>query len=474
MKKILLILVAMGLTLGMAQAQSPLFTCDFHDGTDSNGVFTGTGYITGIIDTGTEAHAQTAAFSKWHHWPNLDQSTLTGTDSNTMQSVYPFIFQSYGGASTILNLCDSAHTSTGNGFMMMSMLDQQAIHSTGNFNAYIQLGPIDASSAPVVAVQFFQSYRKLRDHCYLDYSTDGATWNETEINLMGTNGTAQGVVSYTLPYDAAGQSSLMIRLRYKGLDTVAPPYGYYWIIDDISVSSSQLPDYTVTVNSNDSSMGTVSGGGVYPMGSTATLTAFPLEEWCHFEEWQDHSTENPRRITVTKDTVFTAFFVPNAERYTIHAGVNNSTMGYVTGGGTYNVGAIATLTAFPNEGYVFVRWNDSITDNPYRFRVTSDARYTAYFRSTNRIAEAGDRLALSLSPNPTSGEVTVVLPAMGDGAMLTVADATGREVRRQSIAPAAETSRLRLDLKGLPAGAYFVTVATPQGSHTEKLVIGEF
>ena len=30
-----------------------------------------------------------------------------------------------------------------------------------------------------------------------------------------------------------------------------------------------------------------------------------------------------------------------------------------------------------------------------------------------------------------------------------------------------------IDLKGLPAGAYFVTVVTPQGSHTEKLVISD-
>ncbi|MBR6440462.1 MAG: T9SS type A sorting domain-containing protein, partial [Bacteroidales bacterium] len=82
--------------------------------------------------------------------------------------------------------------------------------------------------------------------------------------------------------------------------------------------------------------------------------------------------------------------------------------------------------------------------------------------------------AFTLSPNPTNGEVTVVLPALGEGAVLTVADATGREVRRQTLPPAAEASRLRLDLKGLPAGAYFVTVVTPQGSHTEKLVIGEF
>ena len=77
----------------------------------------------------------------------------------------------------------------------------------------------------------------------------------------------------------------------------------------------------------------------------------------------------------------------------------------------------------------------------------------------------------TLSPNPTTGMVTVMLPPLSEGAVLTVADATGREVRRQTLPPTAETTRLRLDLKGLPAGAYFVTVATPQGSHTEKLVI---
>ena len=89
------------------------------------------------------------------------------------------------------------------------------------------------------------------------------------------------------------------------------------------------------------------------------------------------------------------------------------------------------------------------------------------------IAAPEATIAFTLSPNPTSGEVTVVLPPLGEGAVLTVTDATGREVRRQTLPPTTEASRLRLDLKGLPAGAYFVTLVTPQGSHTEKLVIGD-
>ena len=87
------------------------------------------------------------------------------------------------------------------------------------------------------------------------------------------------------------------------------------------------------------------------------------------------------------------------------------------------------------------------------------------------IAETDGAAAFALSPNPTAGEVTVTLPVLGEGAVLTVADASGREVRRQPLEPAPAGSRLRLDLNGLPAGAYFVTLVTPQGSHTEKLLV---
>ena len=83
-----------------------------------------------------------------------------------------------------------------------------------------------------------------------------------------------------------------------------------------------------------------------------------------------------------------------------------------------------------------------------------------------------------MTPNPTTGEVTIEVKGerwkvRGGEMTITVCDASGREVRRQTLASATEDTRLRLDLKGLPAGAYFVTVVTPQGSHTEKFVISD-
>jgi hypothetical protein len=74
----------------------------------------------------------------------------------------------------------------------------------------------------------------------MDYTTNGTTWNETEINVRGidvsVNGALRGFTTYTLPVQAAGNSELSVRIRYKALDrNDLNAYGYFWVIDDVSV-----------------------------------------------------------------------------------------------------------------------------------------------------------------------------------------------------------------------------------------------
>ena len=71
--------------------------------------------------------------------------------------------------------------------------------------------------------------------------------------------------------------------------------------------------------------------------------------------------------------------VNSSQSYTITATSANSTMGYVTGGGTYAAGDEVTLEAVANAGYRFTGWNDGSTDNPRSFAVTGNAAYTATF-----------------------------------------------------------------------------------------------
>ena len=66
--------------------------------------------------------------------------------------------------------------------------------------------------------------------------------------------------------------------------------------------------YTITVMSSNSAWGTVSGGGTYMAGETATLTATPNSGYS-FSNWSDGSTENPHQITVTQNDTYIATFV---------------------------------------------------------------------------------------------------------------------------------------------------------------------
>ncbi len=65
---------------------------------------------------------------------------------------------------------------------------------------------------------------------------------------------------------------------------------------------------TITVMSNNSAWGTVSGGGTYMAGETATLTATPNSGYS-FSNWSDGSTENPHDVVVTADATYIATFV---------------------------------------------------------------------------------------------------------------------------------------------------------------------
>ena len=72
-------------------------------------------------------------------------------------------------------------------------------------------------------------------------------------------------------------------------------------------------------------------------------------------------------------------FTACTKQYTITVRANNDTYGTVTGGGNYAEGAEVVLTATPNEGYVFVKWDDGVTVNPRTITVTASAAYTAVF-----------------------------------------------------------------------------------------------
>ena len=75
----------------------------------------------------------------------------------------------------------------------------------------------------------------------------------------------------------------------------------------IIVGIKPLGEYHVTANSSDNTMGLTSGSGFYNSGETVSLLATAKPGY-RFTQWNDSVTDNPRTITVSCDSVFTAFF----------------------------------------------------------------------------------------------------------------------------------------------------------------------
>lgn len=185
------------------------------------------------------AHGQTAAFSSWHRIADNSAATY-----GSLTTRYPVTLAAPWGFASLDAL---ASGSAADGFMLMTMMDQCSAMggngAAGSFDAYIALAPVDATGVTTpLDVTFWQLYRKsANDHCYVDYSSDGSSWDAVEVNVAGIDietGRQQcGHTRATLPLNCCGQGALYIRLRWTSSSNAGGVYGYYWAIDDLTVAA---------------------------------------------------------------------------------------------------------------------------------------------------------------------------------------------------------------------------------------------
>jgi len=143
------------------------------------------------------------------------------------------------------------------------------------------------------------------------------------------------------------------------------------------------------------------GGGDFEVGSSTTVTA-TIPEGKVFKQWTVDgvvvSTDNPYTFEVIDNIKLTAEFV---QLYNVSV-VNG------TGGGDYEMGSSATVTATVPEGKEFIGWTiDGVvvsTDNPYTFEVTDNIMLTA------ELIDAGtEKFTLSLVGASIKGNSSGVL-----------------------------------------------------------------
>ena len=150
----------------------------------------------------------------------------------------------------------------------------------------------------------------------------------------------------------------------------------YWGSDWSYFSNIQEPpaEYSINLTTNNNNMGIAQVDKNSVCGNQISATA---NYGYHFVQWSDGSTDNPRSLELTRDTVLTAEFAPN--NYTLSIQSDNSERGTTSGDITTTYLDYVTISATANYGYHFSHWNDYNYDNPRQVQVTEDKTYTAYF-----------------------------------------------------------------------------------------------
>ena len=147
--------------------------------------------------------------------------------------------------------------------------------------------------------------------------------------------------------------------------------------DSFFTAQFDYNQYSIALAVDTAIHGTVSGAGNYNYLSACTISATPNYGY-HFAMWDDGDTNNPRILTLTQDTAFMALFVNN--QYVVTLSVNDTSLGIVTGDGTYNYLDTATLTATCTAlHHHFVQWSDGVTGDTRAVTVTCDSTITAFF-----------------------------------------------------------------------------------------------
>ncbi len=144
-----------------------------------------------------------------------------------------------------------------------------------------------------------------------------------------------------------------------------------------------LSQYAIITNTTGSGVGTVSVSpkGPYYQGADVTITA-SAETGSRFDGWQEQPEAlNPYIVDDLKaDLTLTAVFTKL--QYNVNGTPADSSMGSVTGSATVDYGTETTLTAVPNTGFRFVRWDDGNTSNPRTFtNIQSNINRTAIFEA---------------------------------------------------------------------------------------------
>ncbi len=158
------------------------------------------------------------------------------------------------------------------------------------------------------------------------------------------------------------------------------------IVASFKEKNPDAVEYTLTVVSSDSLLGTTSGSGKYASGSSVKIVASPIGN-AVFVSWSDCNViDTMRVIKLTSDSTIVASFKeknPDAVEYTLTVVSSDSLLGTTSGSGKYASGSSVKIVASPIGNAEFVSWSDcNVIDTMRIITLTSDSTIVASFKES--------------------------------------------------------------------------------------------
>jgi len=236
---------------------------------------------------------------------------------------------------------------------------------SGNGEDFLRTPAKNLTSMSSVKLSFSHIYAYSSSYLSLwvcaDYkNSDDDVWEELTIPSFSATGYVDVAIS--------------VPIRYVGKNTVfgfsytsSSSYGR-WMIRDLKLDAvcagatpPQPTYYTIRfLNYNGTELQSLQvEEGETPVYTGTTPTRAADEQYTYtFNGW------SPAIAAATANADYTAQFTatekPVATTHTVTILSNNQNMGRVTGSGVYQHGSDVTITALPNDGYHFARWDDGL------------------------------------------------------------------------------------------------------------------
>ena len=188
----------------------------------------------------------------------------------------------------------------------------------------------------------------------------------------------------------------------------------------------------------------------------------------HYYVCGNHASFGMKGVIIVQDP---------STQYTVSVSANPSSGGNVSGGNTYNAGLPVTVNATANAGYTFTNWTDSTgivsSSSSYVFTASGNRTLTANFSPVTGIYNLQvDKNNISIYPNPTSGNFTLVVSDFKNEEMqVRIINAAGEEIYLLPKEKINGAYSKDISLQNISKGIYFVQIKTREGMAIRKIVI---